>query len=56
MRAGLENKAGGRGGAQPPPRGGLGGADLQTYSLLAKQKLRKKGCAVLVVVINITVQ
>ena len=43
MRAGLKQKSGGSRGAQPPPAGGVGGGrsplHLQTYSLLAKQKL-----------------
>ena len=42
MRAGLEKKEGSRGGAAPPAGEGWGGRTpphLQTYSLLAKQKL-----------------
>ena len=61
MRAGFKKKSGGSRGGAAPSAGGVGGVGapphLQTYSLLAKQKLSKKGCAVLVVInSNITVQ
>ena len=55
MRAGL---GGSRGGAAPPAVGvGGGGAPPFANVLASRQaKALKKGCAVLVVVINITVQ
>ena len=45
IRAGLKKKAGGRGGAQPPPH-------LQTYSLSRQEKALKRECGVLMVAIT----